>query len=181
MRVISLDQSSIRTGVAVFDNSNLIHHGVIDLHKEKDADLRTKEMCKEIRQLVKKYCPNCIVLEDVNLRNGSVRTVIMLARLSGNIQEMGFEANIPIVFYSPSTWRRIAGIKMGREIKREQLKQAAIDMVYTTYGFKCGDDEAEAIIEGLAYLKENNLLPDLTDLKRSSKKNEENFNGKTTE
>ena len=159
MRLISFDQSSIRTGIAVFDNSDLIHHGVIDLHKEKDASFRIKNMCKQIKQLVNKYYPDCIVAEDVNLRNGSVRTVIMLARLSGNIQEMAFEADIPITFYSPSTWRRIAGIKMGRDIKREQLKQEAIDMVYQSYGFKCGDDEAEAIIEGLAYLKENDILP----------------------
>jgi len=165
VRLISFDQSSIRTGIAVFDNSDLIHHGVIDLHKEKDAGLRTKNMCKQIRQLVEEYYPDCIVAEDVNLRNGSVRTVIMLARLSGNIQEMAFKADIPIIFYSPSTWRKIAGIKMGRDIKREQLKQEAIDMVYKSYGFKCGDDEAEAIIEGLAYLKENGLLPNFDEIK----------------
>ena len=165
MRIISLDQSSLRTGIAVFENSNLIYHGVIDLHKEKESSSRVKNMCKQIRQLVEEYYPDCIVAEDVNLRNGSVRTVIMLARLSGNIQEMAFEADIPIIFYSPSTWRKIAGIKMGRDIKREQLKQEAIDMVYKSYGFKCGDDEAEAIIEGLAYLKENSLLPNFDEIK----------------
>lgn len=159
IRVFSIDQSSQKSGTAVFDNSNLIYHGVIDLHKEKNAEIRIKNMCKQIKQLVEEYYPDCIVAEDVNLRNGSVRTVIMLARLSGNIQEMAFEADIPIIFYSPSTWRRIAGIKMGRDIKREQLKQEAIDMVRKSYGFKCGDDEAEAIIEGLAYLKENDFLP----------------------
>jgi len=155
----------MRTGFAIFDDSKLIHHGVIDLHKEKDAGLRAKNMCKQIRQFVKKYSPDCIVAEDVNLRNGSVRTVIMLARLSGNIQEMAFEADIPIIFYSPSTWRKIAGIKMGRDIKREQLKQEAIDMVYKAYGFKCGDDESEAVVEGLAYLKENGLSPNIDKIK----------------
>ena len=137
-------------------------------------------MCMEIRNVVDKYSPQCIIAEDVNLRNGSVRTVIMLARLSGNIQEMAFEADIPIIFYSPSTWRRIAGIKMGRDIKRDQLKQEAIDMVYNAYGFKCGDDEAEAIVEGLAYLKENNFLSAQDD-KKTGKKKESSVNGKKAE
>ena len=69
---------------------------------------------------------------------------------------------------------------MGRDIKREQLKQEAIDMVYDAYGFKCGDDEAEAIVEGLAYLKENNLLPN-QDEKKTKKKKESLVNGKEAE
>ncbi len=127
-------------------------------------------MCSEIKHLIDYYYPDYIVAEDVNLRHGSVRTVIMLARLSGCIQQMAFEADIPIIFYSPSTWRKIAGIKMGRDIKRPQLKKEAIKMVYDSYGFKCGDDEAEAIIEGLAFLKENNLLPNINENKSKKEK-----------
>ena len=73
--------------------------------------------------------------------------------------------------YLPTKWRSIIGIKQGKGEgrKRADLKEQAIAFVREAYEINIGDDCAESITIGLAYLKENELLPSLDNLKRSRK------------
>lgn len=169
LRVVSFDQASIKTGYAVFSGTDLTRWGVLDYHKEKDANTRFKNMCLEINTIIDRVNPDIVVFEDVNLRT-SVKTLIMLARIQGCIMQSCFLHNIPFVIYSPVTWRKIVGINQSNKIERKELKEQAIAFVRSSYGIKVGDDCSEAICEGLAYLKDNGYLPELTNLKRSSKK-----------
>lgn len=180
LRLLTFDQSSVRTGYAVFSGTGLTRWGVLDYSKNKDTPVRIKEMCLEIDNVISKVKPDIIVFEDVNLRT-SVKTLIMLAQIQGCIMQSCYLKNIPFIVYAPATWRRLVGIKQSNKIERENLKEQAIAFVRSSYGIKVGDDCAEALCLGLAHLKNEGLLPELIDLKRSSKKNEENFNGKTTE
>lgn len=179
-RIASFDQASSKTGYAIFSGTNLTRWGVLDQHKEKDANIRFKYMCSEIDTIIDRVDPDVVVFEDVNLRT-SVKTLIMLARIQGCIMQSCFLHNIPFVIYSPVTWRKIVGINQSNRIERKELKEQAIAFVKNSYGIKVGDDCSEAICEGLAYLKEHNYLPELTNLKRSSRKKENLNNGKKAE
>ena len=174
MRIVSFDQSSVLTGYAVFNGTGLTRWGVLDYSKNKDTQARIKDMCVEIDTIITKVKPDLVIFEDVNLRN-SVKTLIMLAQIQGCIMQSCHLKNIPFVKYAPATWRRIVGIQQSNKTERENLKEQAIAFVRNSYGIKVGDDCSEAICEGLAHLKNEGLLPELTDLKRSSKKNEENY------
>jgi len=174
LRIASFDQASVKTGYAIFSGTDLTRWGVLDYHKETDVNIRFKNMCLEINTIIERIAPDVVVFEDVNLRT-SVKTLIMLARIQGCIMQSCFLHNTPFVIYSPVTWRKIVGINQGNKIERKELKEQAIAFVRNGYGIKVGDDCSEAICEGLAYLKEQKLLPELTNLKRSSRKKGDNI------
>ena len=58
---------------------------------------------------------------------------------------------IGCVILKPTEWRKACGFKQGR-VKREQLKQQAIDFVKDVYHLQVTDDEADAICIGSAYV-----------------------------
>lgn len=180
MRLLAFDQSSAKTGYAVFSDTSLTRWGVLDYSKNKDAVSRIREMCLEIDTIISRVKPDVVVFEDVNLRT-SIKTLIMLAQIQGCIMQSCYLKGIPFVIYAPATWRRIVGIKQNNKTERENLKEQAIAFVRDSYGIRVGDDCAESITLALAHLKNEGFLPELTNLKRSSKKNKENFNGEKTE
>lgn len=157
MKIVSFDQGTQKTGVAVFDNSDLIHYDVIDLHKEKDISKRLPVMSAEIQKYVEKYNPDVVIFENVSLQT-SVKTLVELARLQGAIMQICWSHNIPIKIYYPSSWRKVVGIISNKTIKRAELKQQAIDMVKKAWGISVSDDVAESILIGLAYLTETNII-----------------------
>lgn len=65
MRILSFDQSTLITGWAVFDDGEYVRHGMIDLHTDKDSKSRFAKMCFDIRDTIKKYQPDQVVIEDV--------------------------------------------------------------------------------------------------------------------
>lgn len=52
----------------------------------------------------------------------------------------------------PTQWRKLVGIDQSKK-KREILKQEAISLVKELYQVESNDDEAEAILIGLAAIK----------------------------
>lgn len=152
MRILAFDQSTQKTGWAVFDNGVLLDSGVCDLHKEKDVDVRLRGLFSFANELVSKRQPNLIAAEGVSLQNPNVKTIVELARVQGLLQAAAYSlpGSVPIVFYMPAAWRKVVGIQMGRGVKRAELKKAAIAMVAEKYGKQVSDDEADAILIGQA-------------------------------
>ena len=64
-----------------------------------------------------------------------------------------FNKKIVLEYVYPSTWRATIGIKNGRGIKRESLKQADIDFVKERYNISVNDDIADAICLGISQLE----------------------------
>lgn len=170
MRTCVFDQSSKKTGYAFFDNSNLTRWGLLDYSKDKDVDIRIQEMSQKINTIIEKSRADIVVFEDVNQRN-NIKTLITLSHLQGMIMYSCYMYNKEFVIYSPSTWRRIIGIQQGSKVKRESLKEQAIAFVRQAYGIAVGDDIAESICIGLAYLKDHNMLTDYKITKKENSKN----------
>jgi hypothetical protein len=57
-----------------------------------------------------------------------------------------------VEFYVSSEWRKKCGIKTGRGITRDMVKQADIKFVKDKYNLDVNDDIADAIGIGYAYL-----------------------------
>lgn len=167
MKICVLDQASIKTGYAIFDNSDLVRWGLIDLSKEKTIENRFKTMIQKIDLLISRINPDLVIFEDVNKRN-NIKTLIMLSRLQGSIMNSCCLHNKPYKIYAPSTWRKIVNITQGAKVKRAELKKQAMAFVKQSYGITVGDDIAESICIGLAYLQEHNML---TDYKIAKHKN----------
>lgn len=150
MRVLSCDQSTRVTGFAVFDDGQYVKSGVIDLHKIKDTDERSKQMAVEICKLIKSTKPDCVIIEEV-AQQSNVATVIKLARIQG--VAIGFCAahNIDLHILTPTRWRSALSYKQGPKVKREELKEQSITFVKNELRLNIeSEDENEAIAIGVA-------------------------------
>ena len=144
MKVVALDQSTRITGYSLFDDGQYIKSGVIDLHKIKDTDERSKQMSVEICKVIEDNRPNVVIIEEVQ-QQSNVSTVIKLARIQG--VAIGFCAahSIELHILTPTRWRAALGYRQGPKVKREELKQQSMDFVKENFGLELSEDETEAI------------------------------------
>ena len=157
IKILAFDQALIKTGVCTLDGDT-VYHSLIDLSKTKNADERRATMRQMIQSRIKNNHPDLVVIEDVALQS-SAKTVIQLAQLQGAIIGACEMFNIPYEILRPSEWRKMLGFKQGRQVKRPELKQQAIDYVAEHYGEVVSSDEADAMcIAKAAQLRLNDKL-----------------------
>ncbi len=143
MRIMSLDQSSNLSGYCLYDNK-ILESGVIDKHKIKDSDVRIAEMSMAICKKIEELQPSLVTIEDIQ-NQSSVKTVIMLARLQGMILGYCYANDIETRILTPSQWRSKLKFKLGAGVKREALKQQAMDYITKKFGLEVDVDQSEAI------------------------------------
>lgn len=159
MKIIAFDQSTVKTGYAVMDGTDLEKHGVIDLHKEDDQWIRSQMMFREIERMIKAVKPRVVIIEGVALQTNP-QVLIKLGQLQGTIMAAAWSRNLPVQIYLPTEWRKKLGIKQGKGIKRQELKEQVVSLVEETYGFSPMEDEAEAIAIALCYLRDSGVIPE---------------------
>lgn len=153
MRLISLDQSTRVTGWSLFIDGQIVDSGVIDKHKINDSFTRMGEMVCEICDKINELNPDICVIEDIQ-NQSSAKTVIMLARLQGAILNYCYSNDIRTEILTPSQWRSKLQFHQGAGVKREELKQQAVDYVEKQLGIEDIDvDQAEAICISIAASK----------------------------
>ncbi len=151
--LIALDESTTCTGYAVFDNSELIEHGIFSF-KSKDVLERVSLIMEEIENLINTYKPNNIVIEDVQITMNAA-TAKSLLGLQFMIEVYAHRNNISCETYRTTKWRKILGLSNSRSLDRKAKKQETIDYVKDKYGIDVlKDDESDAIAIGTAYLLE---------------------------
>lgn len=150
IKILAFDQALIKTGVCTLDDGT-IYHSLIDLSKTKDPAERRAIMRQMIQSRIKTNNPDLVVIEDVALQ-ASAKTVIQLAQLQGAIIGACELFNVTYEIIKPSEWRKILDFKQGRQIKRPELKQQAIDYIAEHYGENVSSDEADAMCIATAAL-----------------------------
>lgn len=155
IKLISIDQATVKTGIAVHCDGELTMYDLIDLEKEKvEISQRIDVMVDRICKFILKNKPDMVVLEDVAMQSNP-STLILLARLQGAIIGCCRVNKIPYDILKPPNWRKALGFKQGQGIKRPELKKQAVEFVRTTYDLKLSEDVCEAICIGNAHLKMN--------------------------
>ena len=151
--LIALDESTTCTGYAVFDNGELIKHGIFSF-KSKDVLERVSLIMEEIENLINTYKPNNMVIEDVQITMNAA-TAKSLLGLQFMIEIYAHRNNISCETYRTTKWRKILGLSNSRSLDRKAKKQETIDYVKDKYGIDVlKDDESDAIAIGTAYLLE---------------------------
>lgn len=143
IKILAFDQALIKTGVCTIDGDT-VYHSLIDLSKTKDISERSTMMRQMIQSRIKNNFPDLVAIEDVALQS-SAKTVIQLAQLQGAIIGACDIFGVPYEIIKPSEWRKILGFKQGRQIKRPELKQQAINYVAEHYKEEVSSDEADAM------------------------------------
>lgn len=146
MKVLSFDQSTKKSGWAIFEDGQYANSGVIDLHLSKEAtEKRSEKMAVEMCKLIERNKPDVVVIEEVAMTSNP-QTLKLLARIQG--VAIGFCAahNIPLHILEPTRWRSSLLIRQGPKVKREELKAQSLEFVKEHFGItNCSDDRAEAI------------------------------------
>ena len=145
MKVIGIDASTNKTGLAVFQNGNYVEHTLIDLHKIKNSNERIPKMMIAICDYLSKYEVDKIIMEESMMTN-NISTVKMLSSIAGAIMYYAASRNIEFQLDLPSAWRKRVGLTQGRSVKRDVLKAEAIAAVKQEYGMDLTDDECESIL-----------------------------------
>ena len=166
MKILSFDQSTRLTAYAVFVNGDLVKHDLIKI-KTKDADKRFIEMCRSVFDIITQEKPDVVVCEDVSLQtNAAVLT--SLARLLGAIVGWCIFDGVDYYTYYASQWRRIIGFtgqkkcdsdedSVKKKCDRTYYKEKAIAYIKDKFDIDEGDDVAESICIGLAYMKDKGI------------------------
>lgn len=154
MKTLSLDLSSKSSGWSVFDGQELTEYGCIT-SASTDLIKRIHIMTDNIKELIKKYNINKVVVEEVRSELGTqnIKTHRALMWLQGFVAIMLHdEYKLELEYIYPSEWRKICGIKTGSGIRRETLKQRDVEFVKNKFNLDVNDDIADAIGIGYAYL-----------------------------
>ena len=152
---VSLDTSSSVTGVCVWENGVRKESCVIDLRTFPSGEERLNEMCRNIYSVLKKHKPSIVVCE-MTVVERSAHTQRMLSEIVGVVR--GYCLSQKDVWFDrlrPAEWRKMvweSHPEIGKPPrKREELKQWSISAVKSLFGIDTDDNEADAILIGLAY------------------------------
>ena len=160
MRTLAIDASTKSTGIAIFDNKDLLHYDCITA-SSKDVLTRIKYMTDSLEEVYKKYTPDQIIMEQIipdNLRSEewtkNQKTFTALFYLQAAVVLMFHHYSKQIEFIPANTWRSRCGIKTGPGHKRDSLKEDDKRFVQEEYRLTVNDDIADAICIGHSKVNE---------------------------
>lgn len=160
MKVLAFDQSTRVSGYSYFEEGKYVCSGLVDLSKSTlNTYDRSFKMAKALWKIIKKYNPDCLVIEDTQQQN-NVQTVITLARLQGMVIGYAEAHGIGVHILLPTKWRGVLGYAQGPKVKRGMLKQQSIDRVKNNCGLDLPEDECESICINEAAHKIFNFVED---------------------
>jgi Holliday junction resolvasome RuvABC endonuclease subunit len=152
MRLLALDQASRVTGVAIFDDDELVKYGTFEIKSNQELGKRLTQFLENLDKLYAAYHFDAIAYEDIQLQMGNVETYKRLAYIQAMILFWCEKHEKNLYCLSPSHWRKILkdkyGMSWGR--KRAEQKQTAIDFIQEHYKKEVDSDTADAICIGYA-------------------------------
>lgn len=150
-RLISIDSSTKKSAYAIFDNDIYIRSELINLEKIRNMDERFMQMSLQLVNTLIRYQPEVVYIEETVVPR-NVQTQRFLTRLQGVVYGYCITNHCQFHTIRPTEWRKIVGIKQGKK-KRDELKEEAVKLVKELFGISVNDDQAEAILIGLAATK----------------------------
>lgn len=153
MRILALDQASLVTGWAIFEDEFLIKYGKISIENNLSAEERLKPLRDQVKNLIEQYNINKVILEDIYLdgqKVNNVKTFKTLAEVFGVLYELCTDLNIPVEAVLAGTWKSTLGIK---GTTRPEQKRNAQLFIQNKYNIKVIQDIADAICIGEHYIQ----------------------------
>lgn len=157
MITLAIDASTKSTGIAIFKQNKLFCYKCIK-QNDNNTFTRIREMTKRIRQIYQQYQPTNIIMQDILPQDVKHNQKIFkaLVYLQAMIVLQLDRLNAPEVELTTANhWRKICGIKTGRGIKRQVLKEKSVNLIKQIYNINVNDDIADAICIGIAYIVEH--------------------------
>lgn len=169
MNLLALDLATKKTGYAIFVDGVLKDYGVIKAD-EGNYQQRILQIREKVVKKIVEFGIEYLVLEEVPMQQFNNLIVAHdLCVCQGVFLDLCCIYELGMKLYFPTAWRSLMGLYEGKkeDKKRDVQKQKAVEKANNIFGldlkyFKSDskknisdDDIAEAILIGLAYLKEN--------------------------
>ena len=152
IKLVSIDGSTQKTGIAYFCNGKYVEHVLLNFSKDKNMENRFESMSKEIWKILDGYRPNIIYIEETYMENNP-QTSKILTRLQGVVYAWCINNACEFNTIRPTSWRKQLNFQQGKNVKREQLKKQSLQYVLDNYGLEVTDDESDAICIADAVIK----------------------------
>ena len=168
MITMGVDASTTSTGWAIFDDKELKAYGLIKPDGE-DCRERIVNQAPQLVEIISKYKPEKIYMEDVPLKSKYPKVLVQLGAVQGFIYGVTASVHVPVVFLGPSEWRSPMGLFDGtREgTKRDELKKKSIEKANKLFGLdllwvspkssKNEDDIADSILVAYSQIKKKHI------------------------
>lgn len=166
--LLSIDGSTTGTGWAIInkDTLKLIDYGVFKKTKAEEIIMRNRViyMIDGLNEIIEKYNPNEIVMEEVIPMINNAYTVLALGILSGGVLGIAHARNIPINYITVASWHTALNFYDGTTDgkKTDNMKQMSIEFANNKYNLNLiyksksskfnSDNEADAVCIGCYYL-----------------------------
>ena len=161
---MGIDASTTSTGWSIFKGSELVAYGIV---QPEGTDWRDRLIHEgpQLAKIIQKYSPEKIYLEDVPLKSGNAKALVVLGAVQGFLCGLIAQYEIPIEFLLPSEWRSPLGLYDGTRdgTKRAELKHKSIlkanelfglDLVWKSPNSKYNQDDAsDAILIAYSQVK----------------------------
>ena len=154
MYILALDASTKSTGLAIFKDKEFLGKGCITA-SSTDLFKRIHKIVDSIDEILSNTKIDAIVMEEVipdHQKNTQTFKALMYLQAAVVMMVHDKYPKITIELIYPGSWRSQAGIKTGRGVKRETLKEADIRRAQELFGAQqLNDDEADAMLIGAVY------------------------------
>ena len=168
MITMGIDPSTTSTGWAIFDDKELKAYGLIKPNGE-DWRERIVNQAPQLVEIISKYKPEKIYMEDVPLKSKYPKVLVQLGAVQGFIYGVTASVHVPVIFLGPSEWRSPMGLFDGtREgTKRAEMKRKSVEKANELFGLnlvwksacsiKNDDDIADAILVAYSQIKKKHI------------------------
>ena len=109
MITMGIDASTTSTGWAIFVDKELKAYGLIKPDGE-DWRERIINQAPQLVEIISKYKPEKIYMEDVPLKSKFPKVLVQLGAVQGFIYGLTASVHIPVTFLVPSEWRSPMGL-----------------------------------------------------------------------
>ena len=159
MKVLGIDASSKRSGVAAYDG--ITHTTLLfDHSKEENVDVRINLMMLELGKTIEKIKPDKVYIEDTFSKN-NIDTTKKLSNIIGAVRYVCAKNKIEYKLILPSSWRKVLNLDSGKNTKRQEFKQRAMEYIQKNFNEELSEDVCEALcIAEAGYILENDSLFD---------------------
>lgn len=150
-RLIAIDGSTKKSGIAYFYNGEYQEHCLLDFSKDDTMDSRFKSMAEALWEKLDFYKPNIVYMEETYTARNP-QTTKFLTRLQGVVYLWCIHNECEFNTVCPAQWRKQLKFTQGK-VKRDKLKEQSIKYILDNYNLTVGDDIADAICIADAVIK----------------------------
>ena len=154
MNILAIDASTKSSGIAIFKDKEFLGKGCITA-SSTDLFKRIHKMVDTIDNIITEAQIEQVVMEEVipdHAKNTQTFKALMYLQAAIVMMIHDEHPKVIVELIYPGSWRSQAGIKTGRGVKRETLKEADILRAKAVFGVtELNDDEADAILIGAVY------------------------------